>query len=392
MAASNKSINVTIEQDEPKTFNPKLSDAQKRADNLSRMSEKGLINEKSGSSLALRENGQTNLSAGKYAQYKMNPNGKVMENSLQSVTITNRKEFKIDEITVNEHKLNPRLYELADFRKITLDTNKNAIVGNFCLNGSVLVKAWEPNLKRYMLIRRPARLPMFGPLLNVPEIPTALKVNDPLKVDESMLGISADGYQVNAAISDKNTLVGKKGVDRKGIDRTPEKSGGIIGASNDNSSGPGANHSCNPGPAKGIGKDNIPSDAEQWTVNMAVRSSGICGLPADWLWAQWKHESNFDASDGNYNFGGIRPSSGMESNAYNFAVFHSAEEWADYFGKYILLWNDPPVTQAKTMKEYVHCLQNADGGKTKYCSDPADEDLYYNTMAECLGNQGTVIK
>ena len=133
MANENKQIDVTVEQDEPKDFNPKVSDAQKRAQYLSRKSEKGLINEVSGSSLSFREDGQSNLVAGRYAQYKLNPNGKIIENSLESVTTTNRKSYKVDEIVVNEHKLDPHLYELADFRKTSLDTNNNVIVGNFCL-------------------------------------------------------------------------------------------------------------------------------------------------------------------------------------------------------------------------------------------------------------------
>ena len=34
------------------------------------------------------------------------------------------------------------------------------------MNASILVKAWEPTLEQFVLIRRPARFPVFGNLLD----------------------------------------------------------------------------------------------------------------------------------------------------------------------------------------------------------------------------------
>lgn len=90
------------------------------------------------------------------------------------------------------------------------------VVGNFCLFGSVLTLAWEMNLKRYVLIRRPARIPMFSPMLNVPEINTGLGVTDPFRIDEDLLAKSTKGYQVNAVVSDSKSLIGKDGQTRWG--------------------------------------------------------------------------------------------------------------------------------------------------------------------------------
>lgn len=207
-------INVTLEADPPKGFTTHLADLQVKTQNLSRMKEKGLINEKTGAALAIREEGQINLTSSLYSQYKLNPNGSSIEQTMESNTVAVRKNFNVDELTINNHKLNPSLYELTDFKRMKLPLNQEAIVGNFCVCGSVLVKAWEPNLKRYMLIRRPVRMPMFSNQLNVPEINTGLGISDPLTTTENILAQSSSGYQVNGAVTDAKSLIGKEGIDR----------------------------------------------------------------------------------------------------------------------------------------------------------------------------------
>lgn len=200
MGTTQEENKVTIETDIPESFKPSLNKLQERAENLRRSSERGIINEVSGASIVARDNGQINLASNEYSQYKLNPDGKVIEQSLESVTITNRKRMQTDEIVVNEHKLNPHLYELTDFKQVM--NNPQSVVGNFCVTGTVLVKCWEPNLKRYVMIRRQVRMPMFSPVLNVPEIPSSLGIGDPLKETQDMQVVMAGGYQVNGAITD----------------------------------------------------------------------------------------------------------------------------------------------------------------------------------------------
>lgn len=226
-------ISVNIEPDEPKNFSPKLGDIKDKALNLSRFSEQGIVNEKTGASVVIRDDGQINLASSKYAQVKVSPNGRLSSTSMESITITNRRKVNSDEVAINEHKMNPQLWELADFRKAKLTFNPNAIVGNLCMFGSVLVKAWDPLLKRYMLIRRPWLGPVFGPLMNVPEINAAIKVNDPMDFSEDILALSDKGYQVNAAITDPDSIIGKPGKDRPGIIR----SGDALTAAGADSSG-----------------------------------------------------------------------------------------------------------------------------------------------------------
>lgn len=211
---------VTIETDIPESFKPSLNKLQERAENLSRSSERGIINEKSGASIVARDNGQVNISSNEYSQYKLNPDGRVVEQSLESMTITNRKKISADEIVVNEHKLNSQLYELTDFKQVL--NNTQSAVGNFCITGTVLVKCWEPNLKRYVMIRRQVRMPMFSPLLNVPEIPAALGLGDPLKETQSLQVVMSEGYQVNGAITDSK-VVATASDNTKKIDEVKDK-------------------------------------------------------------------------------------------------------------------------------------------------------------------------
>lgn len=207
-------IKVNLEADPPKEFSTKLSDLENKAKNLNRMTEKGLINESIGSSAIVRDNGQINLTASTSSQYKLNPNGQSIEQTLESNTISVRKNFSVNELIINNHKLNPDLYELTDFKTRDILLGQDVIIGNLCVYGSVLVKAWEPNLKRYVLIRRPIRVPMFSNKLNTPSINSGLNINDPLKNTENILGKTNQGYQVNGAITDAKSLIGKEGVDR----------------------------------------------------------------------------------------------------------------------------------------------------------------------------------
>ena len=217
-------IDVNYEKDAPKDMSTNVSQLQSKSNYLSRYSEKGLVNEQTGSAMVIRDNGQINLSAGMYSQYKLNPNGKSVEQTMESNTFTNRKNINTNDLVINGHKLNPSLYELTNFQKVILPLNQEAIVGNFCVSGTVLVKAWEPNLKRYMLIRRPVRMPMFSDLLNVPEINTGIKVSDPYKLEEDILAKSDKGYLVNSEIKDEKSLIGKEGVNRGGSAGTAQVS------------------------------------------------------------------------------------------------------------------------------------------------------------------------
>lgn len=135
----------------------------------SRKDTKGIINNNTKSGVSISETGDIDLSSSKFSHYKLPGNGVATERSLQSNTITVDKRILTDNISINRHRLNPALWELTDFKKT--NGTKEQIVGNLNMTGTVLVKAWEPNLKKYVLIRRAIRMPMFSTTLNIPDAP-----------------------------------------------------------------------------------------------------------------------------------------------------------------------------------------------------------------------------
>jgi hypothetical protein len=131
----------------------------KRAD---RQTDEYTINKDSGANITAKGDGSTTMISGIYAQYKTDKNtGVATEISLQSNTITVQKEIVTNDLILNRHKLNSQLYEFTN-----LKNNHGTIMGNLMMDATILVKAWEPTLEKYVLIRRPARFPIFGNMLD----------------------------------------------------------------------------------------------------------------------------------------------------------------------------------------------------------------------------------
>lgn len=128
----------------------------------SKQNDEYTINSTSGANITAKGDGSTAMVSGIYAQYKADKNsGVATEISLQSNTITVQKEIVANDIIINRHKINSQLYELTNFKN-----NNGTIMGNMMMDATILVKAWEPTLEQYVLIRRPARFPVFGNLLD----------------------------------------------------------------------------------------------------------------------------------------------------------------------------------------------------------------------------------
>ena len=133
----------------------------------------GIINPNSGASIVARDDGNINLTSDEYTQIKIDKNSSaIIETSLSSSTNTVIKELNATDIKINKHKFNNQLIELTDFRNV----NGN-IMGNMMINGTVLVKTWEPNLEKWVLIRRPISTAMFSSRLNIPNTPEQLEID-----------------------------------------------------------------------------------------------------------------------------------------------------------------------------------------------------------------------
>lgn len=126
--------------------------------------------------------------------------------------------------------------------------------------------------------------------------------------------------------------------------------------------------------------------------DLAQQVSDNTGLPADWIWAQWSHESggfNSELAREDNNFGGIKtdnPRPGIDPPAPDggyYRHFDSPEEYADYFAKYIKLYDEDGVFRAKNIDEYAQALKN--GG---YFGDSVEN--YANGMKGALDSDGSV--
>ena len=114
----------------------------------------------------------------------------------------NRIYLDCDELIINGHKLNNRIIELADFRE--LPDKPNSIIGDFMVRGTVLVKSWEPNLGRYVLIRREIFMPLFGQSTTSVEIAPGLKIKDPTKLVTDFAPFTKSMLAGNSPITEKS--------------------------------------------------------------------------------------------------------------------------------------------------------------------------------------------
>lgn len=167
---------IKIESDYGPKFKPILDSVKDSARYLRRRVEKGIVNKETGAAISMREDGTVGLVSKADAQYKIG-DGASSEITNTSVTKTNRKIIDTDDFVINGHKLNPQIYELGDM----IETAAGGILGNLTMDSTVLVKAWEPTLEKYVLIRRPARTALFYQSLNSAPVHPGLGVKGDLK-------------------------------------------------------------------------------------------------------------------------------------------------------------------------------------------------------------------
>ena len=125
----------------------------------------------------------------------------------------NRIYLDCDELIINGHKLNNRIIELADFRE--LPDKPNSIIGDFMVRGTVLVKSWEPNLGRYVLIRREIFMPLFGQSTTAVEIAPGLKIKDPTKLVTDFAPFTKSMLAGNSPITEKSAKEALQNADPK---------------------------------------------------------------------------------------------------------------------------------------------------------------------------------
>ena len=86
---------------------------------------------------------------------------------------TVRANVSCSDLIINNHKMNSYLYEITNMKKL-----QNTAIGNFTVMGTVLVKVYDFNLEKYVLIRRQVRVPMFSNVLDPYAIDERLDIPD----------------------------------------------------------------------------------------------------------------------------------------------------------------------------------------------------------------------
>ncbi len=169
-----------------KDKNDLLQEAQASSMKIDGAYDRGIQNKETGQSLVFKKDGSMNFITGKYSQFSVNSDsGTITSAALQNNEVSVQKDIITEDLSINKHKFNNQLYELTNFKKL----ESGAIVGGLTVMATVLVKAWEPTLKKYVLIRRQMRTPVFSNVLD------AYKLSEQLGVDSSVSKDIAE-YQI----------------------------------------------------------------------------------------------------------------------------------------------------------------------------------------------------
>lgn len=135
--------------------------------------DKGLIS-KDGAAVKLKENKTISESASMYVQRTANgSNGQISDVSLQHNVKTVRTNVSTSDLIINNHKMNSYAYEITNMKNVA-----GTAIGNFTVMGTVLVKTYDPNLEKWVLVRRQVRVPLFSNLLDPFNIDDRLNAPD----------------------------------------------------------------------------------------------------------------------------------------------------------------------------------------------------------------------
>lgn len=164
-------------------YNPRanIEELKKKTEFNNRQNETAIVSEDDSNVSFRMFDNKAMLASSKSNSIKMNDQQQSYH-SYEEKHVTNRTNTESYEFVLNGHKLNPNLWEYSDMREYVDAQGGKYPVGGFCMLGTILTKSWDAQLKRYVLVRRLARMPMFSPGLNVPEILKALDIPDPTKV------------------------------------------------------------------------------------------------------------------------------------------------------------------------------------------------------------------
>ena len=204
MTTTKHSTNIVQSPDQK--FTEDFEDMKEGISRFVRTREEGLITPEG--SMGVKYDGQVNICSGKNAHFKLSPNGTSENISMQYLVKTNAMKLNAEDYIFNRHKLNSKIYEMTDYKKVLVPEDyapeTESIAGAITMLGTVLVKAWDHNLNRYVMIRRLVNMPLFSPTINSTDVHPGLKITPSTsRIVEMQSAFKESGSTIKDFINDK---------------------------------------------------------------------------------------------------------------------------------------------------------------------------------------------
>lgn len=130
-----------------------------------RQTTSGIVSNNNQSAVIIDDSGTQNI-INKTNQSKTNPESQTQTDICYEKNIcTNRINLQTDDITINQCKVNPLLYNSSGF-----GYNGLCIQGDLNMCGTVLVKCWDRSLQKAVFIRRKIRTPIVYNQMTQPDV------------------------------------------------------------------------------------------------------------------------------------------------------------------------------------------------------------------------------
>lgn len=130
-----------------------------------RQTTSGIVSNNNQSAVIIDDSGTQNI-INKTNQSKTNPESQTQTDICYEKNIcTNRINIQTDDITINQCKVNPLLYNSSGF-----GYNGLCIQGDLNMCGTVLVKCWDRSLQKAVFIRRKIRAPIVYNQMTQPDV------------------------------------------------------------------------------------------------------------------------------------------------------------------------------------------------------------------------------
>ena len=149
-----------------------LDQVKRESKTPNRQTTSGIVSNNNQSAVIVDDSGTQNI-INKTNQSKTNPESQTQTDICYEKNIcTNRINIQTDDITINQCKINPLLYNSSGF-----GDNGLCVQGDLNMYGTVLVKCWDRSLQKAVFIRRRIRTPIMYNQMTQPDIDERLDID-----------------------------------------------------------------------------------------------------------------------------------------------------------------------------------------------------------------------